>query len=384
MRNVKWVLNKAILKAVNLFRETDSRLQIIVYVRRIDTIMQQDIRVNMGIVGTKTEDDVIKPVDTLDDSQVEQLESDREIEDTIPFTISDMCVKVTINEVPIKALLDTGSGLTLINLAIVNKIKGVVMCKPVLTEIRGISNKPLPVYGAVELSVCFGKQSHVLFCHVMDNLSFDMVLGTDTMKQVISGFDLINGRLRLVNKSARDDDEKPCLVNKSYALHPHIKCEVEKGAGFLGKRFFTFLVFFLMFFGYLCTPVLGNRTPDIGAIYNCEQTQHEGIFAPPSERSCQRHFNTSKLTVLSAEVRQYKQEITNVELFYCEAEHVVKECKENFLGVDDKQVHANSVRVTKRQCYTAVRSFISPYGQLIPVGVNKWRSARIGRISVHG
>ena len=126
----------------------------------------------------------------------------------------------------------------------------------------------------------------------------------------------------------------------------------------------------------LVVGVGGVKSPNIGSVYNCEHTQHVGIFAPPSEKLCKRGFHVSNLTVMSAEVRQYRQEVTQLDLYYCEARYIVKECNENFLGVDDKQFHTSYIRVTKAQCYDAFSKLITPYGPLVPSGVDQWQSAR--------
>ena len=59
----------------------------------------------------------------------------------------------------------------------------------------------------------------------------------------------------------------------------------------------------------------------------------KGIFAAPSEKRCRESFRSAELVKFNAEVRKY-QIRTVFQAYYCDARRIVKECDENFLGMD--------------------------------------------------
>ena len=151
------------------------------------------------------------------------------LEEIVPLSMRDMCVKVRVNEIPVQALIDTGSQITLVNKAVADRIKGAKIRIPVLSEIRGIGNMPIETSGAMELSLQIGNQTHQVLCHVLDKLSFQMVLGTDVLGRVMSDIDFKNGTIKLVNKNSNNDTiniDKPCILDKSHVIQPHTVVEL--------------------------------------------------------------------------------------------------------------------------------------------------------------
>ena len=100
----------------------------------------------------------------------------------------------------------------------------------------------------------------------------------------------------------------------------------------------------------------------------------KGIFAAPSEKSCRKSFRPEELTKFTAEVRKFQIKKTVFPIYYCDAQHIVKDCDVNFLDIPKKEITTKFIPTTQKQCKNAVRNKANIYGRLVRKRVNEWVS----------
>ena len=123
-----------------------------------------------------------------------------------------------------------------------------------------------------------------------------------------------------------------------------------------------------------------NATPEpvnnieLGSIFDCSKLSQTRLFATPKTDQCQRDILQTKTEVFKANVKQYRQVATYISIYYCDAMKFTKTCSEDFFGHDEKVISKHTVKVTAKQCQVALRSKISPYGQLKRSNIHTWTS----------
>ena len=97
-----------------------------------------------------------------------------------------------------------------------------------------------------------------------------------------------------------------------------------------GRTIFHILPFLILIFGFLTgTSTTGRK---LGVLYDCKSAIIKGIFAAPSEKTWRDSCKSNKLIKYRLEVRKYQVVRTTYYAYYCDTQHIVKECDENFLG----------------------------------------------------
>ena len=90
--------------------------------------------------------------------------------------------------------------------------------------------------------------------------------------------------------------------------------------------------------------------PNLGVLYDYEAAIMKGIFAAPSEKRCRESFRSAELVKFKAEFRKYQVVRTIFQACYCDAQHIIKECDESFLGMPSRKLMKNFIPTTRRQC----------------------------------
>ena len=130
---------------------------------------------------------------------------------------------------------------------------------------------------------------------------------------------------------------------------------------------------FLFFFIFLGFGTISCKL-DIGPLYNCGVTQYSGIYALPTQYQCHKNFDENKLITYNASVRQYRPRETSFYVYHCEAQMITLSCNTLFFGSKEKSLTTRAIPVTKRHCFIAFRTKMTPFGMLYPDGINKWRT----------
>ena len=131
------------------------------------------------------------------------------------------------------------------------------------------------------------------------------------------------------------------------------------------------MLFHLIVMQCLISQTLTN--PDIGTLYDCSIVKPMGSFILPIEPICNQLHGHSVHT-FTAEVRQYRQSISNIKIYHCFREKVTLTCKETFFGIDTEKIKVQQLPTDLSMCQTALRSKVTPYGKLKKVNLNSWVS----------
>ena len=140
----------------------------------------------------------------------------------------------------------------------------------------------------------------------------------------------------------------------------------------------TYTIFHILPYLFLIIGLLGvagvgaASTPALGALYDCKAAIMKGVFAAPSERTCMDSLRTDEVTKYEAEVRKYHVVRTTFYIYYCDAQHIVKDCDENFWGKDTKEFNATFIPTSRKQCQNAARNKVTRYGRLGKIGTSEW------------
>ena len=147
-----------------------------------------------------------------------------------------------------------------------------------------------------------------------------------------------------------------------------INARFRKGSNFKLFRLLPFVL--LMWFGFLTTAVAAG--PNLGLLYDCDAAVLKGIFAATLEKTCLESFKAEKLTQYKADVRKYELIRTKLFPYHCDAQHIVKECDENFLGMPSKKLTRVFIPTTRIQCKNAFRNKFTRYGRLVRIREGEW------------
>ena len=98
-----------------------------------------------------------------------------------------------------------------------------------------------------------------------------------------------------------------------------------------------------------------------------------GVYTTPQEPICE-NLNYNNIQPLRANIKQYKEIIRNINLFHCVTERIYLKCHENIIGTDSKTHSKKVLRTSKNICFLAIRTKTSPYGELVKLNQNTWRS----------
>ena len=95
-------------------------------------------------------------------------------------------VKVKICNFSVTALVDTGCHMTVMTPTVLNKIPGLRKCKvypPDLNLAYSIDGKGVKMLGKIFTKVKIGGKTINLMAHLVDNLGYDLIFGTDFLKK---------------------------------------------------------------------------------------------------------------------------------------------------------------------------------------------------------
>lgn len=91
-------------------------------------------------------------------------------------------INVKINDLDVKALVDSGSDLCCINKSLLKKFGIMTIDNSVFKQVRGISGKTIHVKGTVNLNIMVGDSSFPQKFHVFDNIHHSLIIGHDFLK----------------------------------------------------------------------------------------------------------------------------------------------------------------------------------------------------------
>ena len=119
-----------------------------------------------------------------------------------------------------------------------------------------------------------------------------------------------------------------------------------------------------------------GATPDLGPLYNCDESTYLGVYALTDPLPCLREPANSKVKTFKAMVKEYRLTQTTMKIFHCSLIKVTLNCKENFFGAKDRQAPSEEVvPIPKLECQKAATLKRTIYGNLQQVGHNRWRTA---------
>ena len=98
-------------------------------------------------------------------------------------SISPYLIKVLVNDVPIEMEIDTGSGISIVNLCEYEKLGGVVsaLAKPTI-RLRGVSNAEIQCLGEIAMDVDISGSTQPVLLRVVDNAG-PSLLGRDIVEE---------------------------------------------------------------------------------------------------------------------------------------------------------------------------------------------------------
>ena len=125
------------------------------------------------------------------------------------------------------------------------------------------------------------------------------------------------------------------------------------------------LVFLLLLGIYIgAARCITQKGPKIGSLWDCEKFTNKQVHVIPTVTEWKEDFLTTKTKLFRGEVRKYKKEISDVDMYFCIAERIDKICIEGFLGLKGKIRKRVLIRVSVPECTTAMMTKRSTYDKL--------------------
>ena len=113
------------------------------------------------------------------------------------------------------------------------------------------------------------------------------------------------------------------------------------------------------------------QSPDLGPLSNCDLSTYEGIYTYPEKRHCPKMSEYLNMSHFQGWVEQYHPQTSYVTIHHCMAKRYRLSCKETgfdgFLGHKTYRHREKTLMVDSQSCRRAVRTKISPYGNLYNV-----------------
>lgn len=114
--------------------------------------------------------------------------------------------------------------------------------------------------------------------------------------------------------------------------------------------------------------------PRINALYNCDISQYEGVYALPPTLDCPSKAKNGSIHAFLATVYQYHPQQTPLNVFHCEAHKLSLTCKESFFAVKAKHSLIEPIVVSAEMCKQAILTKQTKFGKLSKVGDSFWQT----------
>ncbi len=154
--------------------------------------------------------------------------------------------------------------------------------------------------------------------------------------------------------------DKPCVNNTELRLRIPTR----------GWLPFLFCLFFYLISQIGCEKTLFS--PKLSEIYNCARTTLQGVYSAPNSQDCQKDLHLQKIEKFQVNVRLYKEEMSNIDVFFCEATRFDRKCSENFFAYKEKETTQEKILVSPEQCREAMYTKNTVYGPLVYANMNEW------------
>ena len=150
------------------------------------------------------------------------IEKDYETE----ISTEDMTIDLQVGGEVVKALIDTGSSLTLVSEKLIERLTNVTTESTSLKEVVGICNLPKKILGRVNLEMGVDDAAEVkVECYILENMTQDIILGRDFLGKNVNCINISNAKLCIKKKQIRK--LLNCMVTDDHVLMPHSMVCVE-------------------------------------------------------------------------------------------------------------------------------------------------------------
>ena len=109
--------------------------------------------------------------------------------------------------------------------------------------------------------------------------------------------------------------------------------------------------------------------PDLGPLFNCDQSKRTGAFIFPVEINCTDPKNHQGIKRYEANVLSYHEHFTDIVIHQCTLRESEYDCNPKsitgFLYQFDKAKHIRYIHTTKTECLDALRTNFTKYGRLV-------------------
>ena len=80
-----------------------------------------------------------------------------------------------------------------------------------------------------------------------------------------------------------------------------------------------------------------------------QEITNKKIHTLPSQKTCEGDFHHKKIHKFVGEIRQYHEQTTKIDMYYCDAQKISKLCKNDFFGYTEKIRSSEQIEVTPQQ-----------------------------------
>ena len=103
-------------------------------------------------------------------------------------------------------------------------------------------------------------------------------------------------------------------------------------------------------------------------------THYLGAYSIPTPLACLHNLSNNSIHSFSAQVHQYHPVSTPLTLYLCSLSKITLTRSDNLFAAKEKHISSESIKSSPCLCKRAATHKQSPYGKLLPSGVDSWKT----------